>query len=386
MDRSAANRMLWASIMLTASVVTMACSSSSTSRPTTSISTSTSTAASAAPSVGSSPTTTSTTAVTGSTTPTDSTFPTPSSTPETFTAALTFGTGPFTLTQPKAGLADLASYTATLALTFDGTRDGKPSTWTKTYTLMTSKSPAISQLTVDSSGDLTDLARVVRIDTDGVSYEKLGDSACNATVADVGQPPPALFEPAAALTSVIGADPAGNDTVDGTPADHYTFDEKALGQAGQATSKGDMWVATTGGYIVKFNVTTSAKADYFGEGIEGTATFNYAITGVNQPPAVAMPADCPPGLVNMQPLPDASDVVTTPGSLSFNTASSVADVAAFYQAEIPKAGWTLTTDPAVTDTSTELDFSQGSVTLTVLISTNASVTSVDMLLSTEPTT
>ena len=379
MYRFVANRTLWTSILLSASLVTVACSSSSPSHSATSTPTTASSASSAESSVNAG-----TAAVAGSTPQTDSTFPTPSSTPETFTAALTFGSGPFTLGQPTAGLADLASYTATLALTFDGTRDGQPSKWTKTYTLLRSKSPAVNQLTVDSSGDLADLGRVVRIDGDGVSFEKLGESACNATVADAGQPLPALFEPAAALTSVIGADVAGSDTVDGTPSDHYTFDEKALGQDGRATSKGDVWVATTGGYIVKFDVTTSAKADYFGEGVEGTATFNYAVTGVGQPAAVAMPADCPPGLVNVQPLPDASDVVTTPGSLSFNTATSIADVVAFYQAEIPNAGWTLTSEPAVTDTSTELDFSQGSVTLTVLVSTDATLTSVDMLLDTEP--
>lgn len=381
MNRSATHRLTWPSIVLTASLVAAACSSSPTSQP----ATSTSAVTSVPTPGGSSPSPE--TVVTESTAQTDSSaFPTPSSTPETFTVDLSFGSGPFTLSQTTAGLADLSSYTATLALTFDGTRDGHPSTWTKTYTLLTSKAPAISQLTIDSTGDLADLARVVMIDAEGVSYKKLRDSACIATVASDGQSPPVLFNPAAALTSVIGADPAGNDTVDGTPADHYTFDEKALGQAGQATSKGEMWVAATGGYIVKYTVKTSAKADYFGEGIEGTATFSYAVTGVGQPAAVEMPADCPPGLVKIQPLPDASDVAATPGSLSFNTASSVADAAAYYQAEIPKAGWTLAIEPAITDTSTELDFSQGSVTLTVFISTDASVTSVDMLLSTEPGT
>lgn len=251
---------------------------------------------------------------------------------------------------------------------------------------MSSKVPAVSQLTVDSSGDLLDLGRVVKINDAGLSYEKIGDTPCLAPDADVGQPPPALFEPAAALPSVIGADPAGNEPVDGTPADHYAFDEIALGQVGQATSTGDVWVATTGGYVVKYDLTTKAKADYFGEGIAGTATFHYAVTGVGQPAAVAMPADCPPGLVNVTPLPDASDTSATPGSLSFDTGRSVGDVAAFYQSEIPKAGWTLTTEPAVTDTSTELDFSQGSTTLTVLISTDGSLTAVDMLLSNEPGT
>jgi hypothetical protein len=324
---------------------------------------------------------TQTTEVSASSPQTDgSTFPTPSSTPETFTADLTFGSGPFTLTQTTTGLGALTGYSATLSVSFDGTRHGQPSTWTKTYTRQTNATPATVQLTVDSTGDLTDLDRGVQIEAAGVSYDKRGDAPCTATETVDGGPPAELFQPATALTSVIGADSAGPDTVDGTATTRYTFDEKALGLDGQATSVGALWVAATGGYVVKYNLTTTAKAEYFGAGVEGTVTFSYALTGANQPATIAVPADCPPGLVDVQPLQDASEVTTMPGLLSFTTATSAADAAAFYQNEIPQSGWTQTADPAISDTSTELDFAQGSTTLTVLISSEGGTTSVDILL------
>ncbi|KAB2854599.1 MAG: hypothetical protein F9K46_16725, partial [Anaerolineae bacterium] len=46
----------------------------------------------------------------------------------------TFGPGPFNLILPEAGLETLASYRATLILSFDGTLDGQPAQWSRTYT------------------------------------------------------------------------------------------------------------------------------------------------------------------------------------------------------------------------------------------------------------
>ncbi len=44
----------------------------------------------------------------------------------------------------------------------------------------------------------------------------------------------------------------------------------AFGQFCLAQSTGEMWVASDGGYIVKYLVTTKGDANYFGEGIDGT--------------------------------------------------------------------------------------------------------------------
>src|SRR5689334_14800335 len=45
---------------------------------------------------------------------------------QTYTGSVTYGAGPFTLADPKVGLADLSSYSATLALSFAGTVNNRP--------------------------------------------------------------------------------------------------------------------------------------------------------------------------------------------------------------------------------------------------------------------
>ena len=155
------------------------------------------------------------------------------------------------------------------------------------------------------------------------------------------------LEPAGFLTGVIGAEAAGSETVNGA-ADHYTFDERALGQLGLAKSTGELWVASNGGYIVRYKVATKGTAVYFGEGIEGTLTWDYELTGVNQPVAVELPKGCPAGMVNAPLLPGATAVRRVPGLLSYSTSTGLAAAAAFYQKQIPLLGWKLTGDPDVT--------------------------------------
>ena len=93
-----------------------------------------------------------------------------------------------------------------------------------------------------------------------------------------------------------------------------------------------MWVATKGGYLVRYKVTTQENADYFDEGIEGSLTWDYEITDVNQPVAIQVPADCPAGLVNAPLLPDAANTtLSLPCLLLYDSATSLHDGTAFYQ-------------------------------------------------------
>ncbi|HEX7567851.1 MAG TPA: hypothetical protein VF355_04735, partial [Anaerolineaceae bacterium] len=112
------------------------------------------------------------------------------------------------------------------------------------------------------------------------------------------------------------------------------------------------------------------------EGIEGTLTWDYELTGVNQPVAFSLPTDCPAGMVNAPQLPDASNVQNVPGLLTYDTASSSADAAAFYQKQIPPLGWTLLSDPVLNDTTALLDFTQGDQTMTVIITAGDAGTKV----------
>ena len=302
--------------------------------------------------------------------------------PETVSvqADVVFGSGPFNFLVPEAGLADLSSYKATLVLSFDGTRQGQSSQWSKTYVMRSTKEPAALQLLVEKAGDLSDLDAVFMAEMNGASYEQRGGNACNANVIGEGNSLAERYEPAGFLTGVVGAEEAGSETVNNVAVDRYTFDERAFGQLGVAKSTGELWVAPAGGYIVKYFVTTEGTADYFGEGIQGTLTWHYELTDINVPITFELPEDCPGGMVDAPLLEDATNILNMPSILTYDTASSLAAAVAFYQEQIPSLGWTLIGEPGNTETTVLMKFSQGDQNLTVIITTESGVTTVTLLL------
>ena len=294
---------------------------------------------------------------------------------------VTFGSGSFSLPVTTVGLADLASYTATLTLSFDGTQAGQPKKWSKTNGMLVVQKPAARQLTITKTGDVADPAPVFLAEVDGAAYTRRGDNPCIANTIVPGDTLAQRYEPAGLLTGVIGADAAGSVTVNGVATDHYTFDERALGQAGIAKSTGELWVASKGGYIVKYVLSTKGTAVTFGEGIEGTLTWDYELTGANQPVTLQLPKDCPAGMVDVPLMPGAADVSSRPGNLTFTVTASLADAAAFYEKQIPTLGWKAAGDPNLGDTSILLDFSQAEKTMTVILTADKGVTTVDILVN-----
>jgi hypothetical protein len=357
-------------VVVPALLLSFGCSSSKSSSPPTARGSTPTAASTSAPQLGGEATTLATTV---------DTRPTPGSTPETFTASVTTGSGPGNITATTAGLADLASYTATLTISFDGTNAAKPSKWSTTAVMMAAKEPAARQLTVTTTGDAPDPTTVFRAEMNGATFDKRGEESCVADV--IGADPEAapLMGPATALAAVFGADVAGSETVNGTAADHYTFDERAILQSGRSTSTGEAWVATNGGYVVKYLLRSKAGAELFGDGIEGTITWDYELTGVNQPVAMSLPEDCPTGLVDAPQLPDATNVDNVPGLLTYDTATPLADVVTFYQTELATRGWTASEDATIDDTSATIDFTQGSATLVLTATVDGSTTSVQLL-------
>ena len=301
---------------------------------------------------------------------------------EALTFEVTFGPGPFDFPDTKAGLPDLTSYKATLIMSFDGTEAGQPQQWSKTYVMLAAKEPAARQLTIEKTGNFSDLDTVFMAESDGTSYEQRGQNNCIAIVFEKGNSLSERLEPVGFLNGVIGADEAGKETVNDVATNHYTFDERAFGQLDIAQSTGEIWVATDGGYVVKYLLTTKGNADYFGEGIEGTITWDYELTGINQPVTITLPDNCPGGMVNAPLLPDASNILNMPGILTYDTATSLADAAAFYQQEIPNLGWELVGEPSLTDISALLDYIQGDKTLTIIITADETGTTINLMLGT----
>jgi len=294
-------------------------------------------------------------------------------------ADVVFGSGPFNFPDTRAGLADQSSYKATLIMSFDGTRDGQPSQWSKTYVMHTTKEPATLQLTIEKTGDLINPDPVFMAEMDGAAYERRGEDACTAIVIEEGNSLSERLEPAGFLSGVIGAEEAGAETVNDVASDKYAFDERAFGQSGLAQSTGEMWVASEGGYIVKYLMTTTGNADYFGEGIEGTLMWDYELTDVNRPVTIELPADCPAGMIDAPLLPDATNVSNVPSMLAYDTASSLSDAAAFYQQQLPDLGWQASGEPAVTETTALLEFTQGDQSMTIIITAGDGGTKVHIV-------
>ncbi|MGD0750780.1 MAG: hypothetical protein ABSA23_05160 [Anaerolineales bacterium] len=290
---------------------------------------------------------------------------------------LTFGSGTFILSDPKVGLSDLSSYTALLTLSFDGTINGQPSKWSKKYVMLASKVPSFRQLTVDTSTVTSSNPDPVFIaELDGADYVVNAQNECSASAIEQGSSLSDRFEPAGFLHYVIGATAAGNETVNDVGVNHYKFDQFALGQQKLTQSTGELWVASSGGYVVKYLLTTNAKADYFGTGIEGALTWDYELTGVGKPVSVQLPTYCPGGLVNVPQLSNTSNVVNTPGALTYDTSTSLSDAVAFYQKQIPALGWQLQGNPDVSDTQAFMNFQQAGQSLIIFISADAGITSV----------
>jgi hypothetical protein len=287
-----------------------------------------------------------------------------------------FGPGPFNLPAPVAGLSDLSSYRATLTRSFEGTQDGQPLVWSRSYVMLmlADQSLPARHLMIEAEGG--DAAVLFAAEVHGALYQREGEDACNATVSEEENFISDRWEPAGYLFSVMGAEPAGSETINGVATDHYTFDERAIGGVDVADATGEVWVASEGGYVIKYVLTVEAGADFFGEGRQGTTSLDYALTDINQPITVALPADCPAGMVDAPLLPDAVEAVHVPGLISYTTSTSTADAAAFYQEQLPTLGWQPLGEPIITETSMQLDFKQGDQQLSVIIITDEGVTTV----------
>ncbi len=316
--------------------------------------------------------------------------PSPTSPPEeatieqpgelTLQQEMVFGPGSFIYTDTRAGLAKLTSYQASLTLTFEGTRAGQASKWSQTYTLLANNEPAARTWTIEKSGDIPYLASAFMAEMNGLDYERRGELECTGTEIQEGDSLTDRFELASFLTGVIGAEEAGTDRVNDVVANRYTFDQRALGEQDLTEATGEMWVASEGGYIVRYLLTTKAGADYFGEGVEGTMTLSYELTEPNQPVTIELPEDCPPGMVDAPLLPDAVDIEKMPGALIYNTSTSLADTAAFYQEQIPSLGWSPDGEVDVTETAAFLNYVMGSQNMVILLTSGDRTTTVQIFL------
>ncbi len=257
-------------------------------------------------------------------------------------SAFLFGPGDFDLDDPAIGLEALGSYRAVLSLHFDGRRAGQAVEWTATYTMLASQmEPAFRQLVVSVSrtaeGDAPP-ARIV-VDTNGMRFEVLGAGECLVGGLAGAEPLAEAWEPARMLSPLRGAEAAGQAEIEGQVASRYTFDARARGEAGWVETSGEVLVAAESGLVLRYTATTEGGQDYFGEGVEGTLTWEYVLSEIGQPQAIQLPAACPQALASL-PLPaDAAGFDFASDIASFTTASAMEEVLTSYGEHLLNQGW-----------------------------------------------
>lgn len=207
-----------------------------------------------------------------------------------------------TLTTPiLTGLASLNSYQWQMSATTVGPTDADRSEVAASgasdsqaelrYVKNTTTESSADYPEPDTSSSETWTTADTTCEFDGEEYSA---EAANPFMADMGDVLTGVFDiviPAGNATKV------GTETIAGVQADHYTFSIEGLG-AGSGTqvdqNTGELWVAVDGGYLLKYQVTTSLRSTP----ADGSAVETYSLaltlelTSVNQPVGITVPAGC----------------------------------------------------------------------------------------------
>ncbi len=253
-------------------------------------------------------------------------------------ASTSKGPGDFDLANTLVGLDGLHSYHQSLQTTFEGTISGEQQQSKTTLSWEFVDDPP-AQLSWIGIGDQP-VQFFGRIGS--VNYRQPSpDATCSAfPVDDTASPQAPTTYQLASLPPISGAEFANEEAVNGVAAKHYTFDERAIGYAGQATAQGEVWVASSGGYILRYTLRLEAPADLLGPGVNGVQTWSYELSEVNTG-NTSLPEVCQKLQENATvPMLDSAVVILQqPGYLVYQAPGSVDAAVAFYQQQAETLGW-----------------------------------------------
>lgn len=241
------------------------------------------------------------------------------------------------LPDPAVGLDQLDSYRLSMTVAFKGKRDGQPAGWNDVHTRVFSRQPAAQFTTLATRDENGQPLQRLSGSVDEAHYFQAGaDQTCQVRWGESAEGGEQM-NLTALLPPIARAKDIGQETVNGVPTRRYTIAEEANG----AQAKGELWIAESGGYVVRYDLSIQGNEQFFGPGIEGTQTFQYEVSEVNTLHDVPLPPGCPAVLTEIPIMPDAREVVRLPGSLSFATSSRLESAEAFYQAEMKAQAWEL---------------------------------------------
>jgi hypothetical protein len=299
------------------------------------------------------------------------------------------------LTASISELEELNSYRAEFRFDWTGTREGQP---VDGYMQMNSafvREPPAQELHFEGKGFEAGLDQglgkvsFIQVGDTAWFYESESDTWMQVPAGDMDFAEGLFFQPEDLLADfdVSKADRSPiPQEVNGVQAYKYTFDEtdfdlNDLSQGEQVEqAEGEVYVAADGDYIVRLIIDADlrfAAAEEMFE--EGNIKMTFDISDVNQPITIEPPAEAAAqtrGREDVPLLPDADVQLSTSELISYLTASSVEDAAAFYEAEMPENGWTADEGNMVLDESAVLNYNKDNETASIIVGTDENGTSV----------
>jgi hypothetical protein len=288
--------------------------------------------------------------------PTDTTEPEPTDTPELEPSAAESG-----LDLDDVGMPDdLSSYRSRMRLSTTGTGAEGETGGVLEFLVEYTREPLAQHIVISGEGfDQTDeVGSMEMYQVEGTSYVKLGDQWMSMPATEDVLDDAGMIDPEDMLQGTCGWQHAGSTDYNGIAVQYWTLSEddlraciadQELTEMGEITdASGKVYVAEEGNYIVYMELAFEGSNLAMGTGSgeemvdQGRIEFTYEMTDVNAPITIELPeeASASSDLPEDIPVPeDAEEVSFMFGMINFDSASSPADVADFYQAQMPQNGW-----------------------------------------------
>ncbi len=297
------------------------------------------------------------------------------------------GEEPLQLSDVSAGLASLDSYRATFTMSFEGVDEGgQPQSSSFSSVEEFSRNPPAKRTSftgsgVDSAGEEGGFEL---IEVDGKTYSIFGE-LCTSAEASEAPVADSAFTPSSVIGDITGSQFVGVENVNGVSTRHYIVDVSGLLALGAYTeAKAEAWVADPGGFVVKYAFEASGSDVYFGlgSGVKGSLRWDYEVTHINQSVHIAAPENCGGAPADIPLMPNAADTSSFGELTTYTSASALADVVAFYKAEMAANGWTedASSGGFATDTFTTLTFNQSGRTASITLTFDPSSNTTTVLI------
>jgi hypothetical protein len=260
---------------------------------------------------------------------------------------------------PAKGLDQLSHYRADLTIATKAQASGGPIEYMRKYSLAVWTAEKAIFQTVDSLDAAGQPIQFALGTVGQAGYALLGgDTGCrtfwNDTNIHVDADSLAPY-----LVAIKSGTSAGDDTVNGIAVRKYSVNSNSIGVKG-VEATGTVWIASSGGYLVKYHVEFSGGQALFGTDVTGTQTIDYELSEVNSGAPVAYPGDCRPVLTDIPATDDAQNLGRMPNRLWFVSASTPDRVQSFYEDYFSGQGWVKVNEAVLPSGEKDILFSQDS--------------------------